>query len=121
MGVPTARRSQRRAEVFFYGLFMDPELLRAKGLAPEGAEVASVPGMALRIGRRAALVAEPSARAYGVLMSLTLDELDRLYADPSVRSYRPEAVLVHLDGGGVVAALCYNLPEPPSPDERDPE
>lgn len=32
----------RRADVFFYGLFMDPDLLRSKGLRPEGAELASV-------------------------------------------------------------------------------
>lgn len=100
---------------------MDSDLLRAKGFAPQGAEVASVEGLALRIGRRAALVAEPSARVYGILMSLTLDEFDRLYSDPSVQAYRPTAVLAHLEAGGVVAALCYNLPDPPSPAERDPD
>jgi len=28
----------RRADVFFYGLFMDQELLRSKGLEPESVE-----------------------------------------------------------------------------------
>jgi hypothetical protein len=28
----------RLADAFFYGLFMDQDLLRAKGLAPENAE-----------------------------------------------------------------------------------
>jgi hypothetical protein len=46
---------QRRAEVFFYGLFIDEEFLRAKGLEPELVERASLPGMSLRIGERAAL------------------------------------------------------------------
>ncbi len=111
----------RRADAFFYGLFMDPDLLRAKGLDPRDAEPASVPGYALRIGRRAALAPEPSGRVHGVVMSLTLEELDRLYAEPSVRAYQPQAVLAHPASGGVIAALCYNLPEPPSPAERNPE
>ena len=46
---------RRRADVFFYGLFMDEELLRGKGLNPKNAEPASVDGLALRIGQRAAL------------------------------------------------------------------
>jgi hypothetical protein len=111
----------RRADVFFYGLFMDPDLLRGKGFAPENAVRASVSGFALRIGLRAALVPEGSSRVHGVIMSLTLAELDRLYSEPSVQAYRPQAVLAHLETGEAIAALCYNLPEPPSATERNPE
>jgi hypothetical protein len=35
------KERQRRVEVFFYGLFMDEELLRGKGLEPEGGERAT--------------------------------------------------------------------------------
>lgn len=111
----------RRADVFFYGLFMDQELVRAKGLAPDDPELASVPGFTLRIGQRAALVPDPGSRVHGVVMSLTLAELDRLYSEPSLQAYRPEAVLAHLESGGVTAALCYNLPDPPSPTEQNPD
>ena len=111
----------RRVDVFFYGLFMDEELLRAKGLAPGEPELATVNGFALRIGRRAALVPEPSARVHGVVMSLTPEELEQLYADPAVAEYKPKAVLAHLAGGGFVAALCYNLADPPPPDEANAE
>ena len=111
----------RRVDVFFYGLFMDEDLLRAKGLEPEGAELAAVDGLTVRIGQRAALVPAAGGRVHGVVFSLTLSELDRLYAEPSVQAYRPEAVLARLASGGLIAALCYNLPQPPSPDERNPE
>ena len=111
----------RRAEVFFYGLFMDEELLRAKGLKPTGAEPAAVDGFALRIGQRAALVPTAGARVHGVVMSLTLAELERLYSEPSVEAYKPQAVLAQLAGGGLIAALCYNLPQAPSPTERNPD
>jgi gamma-glutamyl AIG2-like cyclotransferase len=111
----------RRAEVFFYGLFMDEELLRAKGLKPETIELAAVDGLALRIGQRAALVPSSGGRVHGLVMSLTLAELDRLYSDPSVQAYQPQAVLAQLAGGGTIAALCYNLARPPAPTERNPE
>jgi hypothetical protein len=113
--------ASRRADVFFYGLFMDEDLLRSKGLAPEGVELASVPGWSLRIGQRAALVPDRTGRTFGIVMSLTLAELDRLYSEPGVQAYQPQAVLAHLAGGGVIAALCYNLPQPPAPKERNPE
>ena len=111
----------RRADVFFYGLFMDEELLRGKGFKPQAIEVGSVQGMSLRIGQRATLVRDPTARVYGVLMSLTMDELERLYSEPGVQAYRPQAVLVHPASGGVIGALCYNLPELPSAGESNPE
>lgn len=107
--------------MFFYGLFMDPALLHAKGLVPESVALAAVPGLALRIGQRAALVSDPAGRVHGVVMSLTLAELNRLYSEPSVQAYRPEAVLAHLDTGEVIAALCYNLPDPPASGERNPD
>jgi hypothetical protein len=111
----------RRADIFFYGLYMDQDVLRAKGLAPRSPELASVSGLALRIGERAALVPQASSRVYGVVMSLTLAELERLYSEPSVQAYKPQAVLAHLANGGVIAALCYNLTEPPLPTEPNSE
>ncbi|HZF25687.1 MAG TPA: gamma-glutamylcyclotransferase family protein [Steroidobacteraceae bacterium] len=111
----------RRADVFFYGLFMDQDLLREKGMAPQAAELAWVDGFALRIGKRAALVPSSAARAYGLVMSLTVPELQRLYSEPSLEAYEPQPVLVQLANGGVVAALCYNLPRPPSASEHNPE
>jgi hypothetical protein len=110
----------RAVDVFFYGLFMDEELLCERGLRPQRAELASVDGLALRIGRRAALVPDPSGRVHGVVVSLTLDELNHLYAEPSVQAYEPQAVLARLASGGLAAALCYNLPRPPLPSERNP-
>ena len=111
----------RRLDVFFYGLFMDQELLIAKGARPTNIRLASVRDYALRIGERAALVREHSARVYGVVMSLSHDELDKLYSEPGLRAYRPEPVLADTSNGEVIAALCYNLVEPPSNDEHNPE
>jgi hypothetical protein len=115
------KERERRVEVFFYGLFMDEELLRGKGLEPEGGEIAAIDGCALRIGQRAAIVPTPGAKVHGLVFSLTRSELDRLYCESSVQAYKPQAVLAQLASGGVVAALCYNLRPTPSPTERNPE
>lgn len=111
----------RRADVFFYGLFMDVDLLRSKGLTPVNVELATVSGFELRIGQRAALVPHPANSVHGVVMSLPLPELELLYSDPSVQAYKPQAMLARLASGGVVAALCYNLPEAPPPNDNNPQ
>ncbi len=109
----------RRLDVFFYGLFMDPQLLDGKGIRPVDIRLAAVPGFALRIGARAALVPTPAGEVHGVLMKLSQADIEKLYSEPSVQAYRPEAVLAVARDGVTVAALCYNLPEPPPPDERN--
>jgi hypothetical protein len=111
----------RRLDVFFYGLFMDEALLRAQGFSPVNPRRARVAGMGLRIGARATLVADAGATAHGIVMALTHDEVDRLYSDPSVAMYRAEAVLAECADGSRVAALCFNLPTPPRPDEANPD
>ena len=107
--------TSRRISVFFYGLFMDEELLRANGVQPTSPRQACVRGFALRIGQRATLVPVSDARAYGVLMELSHEEIERLYAEPSVSMYRPEAVVAELADGVQVPALCFNLQITPQP------
>ena len=116
-----SNESVRRVDVFFYGLFMDKDLLIEKSCAPTDDRVASVHGFALRIGHRATLVPSANGTVYGVVMSLSHDDIDSLYSDPSVSMYRPEAVLAQLSDGTQVPALCFNLPSSPSPDEHNAE
>jgi len=113
--------SHRQIDGFFYGLFMDAQVLRQAGMEPSNFRRAYVADFALRIGQRATLVPSPGARAWGVLVSLTHAELDRLYGAPGLEGYRPEAVLAHPSEGGVIAALCYNLVQAPEVHERNPE
>ena len=112
---------ERRISVFFYGLFMDSQALRAKGLQPQADRTARVSGFALRIGPRATLVPDPGSCVYGIVMDLTHSEVEQLYAEPSVRVYRPEAVIAEPEGAPEVAALCFNLPAAPGVGERNPE
>jgi hypothetical protein len=113
--------SDRRIDAFFYGLFMDVEVLGGSGVVPSNVRRAYVSDFALRIGARATLVASVGARAYGMLISLTHRDLATLYSAPSVAQYRPEAVLAQTLDGVATPALCYNLIETPGPDDRNPE
>ncbi len=113
--------ADRRIDVFFYGLFMDLEILRDSGVAPINPRRAYVDDFALRIGQRATLLPSAGARAYGMLFALTHPELDQLYAAAGLEQYRPEAVLAQPLEGTPAPALCYNLREAPRPDERNPE
>ena len=107
-------------DVFFYGLFMDAAVLEAKGISRTRGRPGVVRNWALRIGNRATLIPDPGRAVHGVLMTLPLPDLDRLYAETSVQMYRPVAVLVEARGT-VVPALAYVLPERPLPEERNPE
>lgn len=111
----------RTIDVFFYGLFMDVELLQSKGVTATQIRNASVAGFELRIGDRATLVPASTGRAFGAVASLSHEDLARLYSEPSVQAYRPEAVLAQLTDGETIAALCFNLIEPPAAHERNPE
>jgi len=113
--------SARRIEVFFYGLFMDADLLRTKGAHPLNIRAACVAGFVLRIGQRATLLRSPDACAYGIVMELTHTEIEQLYSEASVRAYRPEAVVAELSDGSHVPALCFNLLVPPAPEEANSE
>ncbi|WP_417623843.1 gamma-glutamylcyclotransferase family protein [Paremcibacter congregatus] len=96
--------------VFFYGLFMEEELLIAKNIAPVNKGLAVLPGYALRIGDRATLLPDPAGVCHGVLMDISPSEADDLYGEGSVADYVPETVQVQTREGQTVSALCYNLP-----------
>ena len=113
--------SDRRIDGFFYGLYMDLEILREAGVAPSNPRRAYVDDFVLRIGQRATLLPSAGGRAYGMLYALTHAELERLYTAPGLEHYRPEAVLALPLGGTPTPALCYNLREAPRAHERNPD
>jgi Gamma-glutamyl cyclotransferase, AIG2-like len=119
-GKPLMSQSgSRRIDVFFYGLFMDEGLLREKGLNPINRGLAAVENFALVISQRATLVPSSGNVVHGVVFSLTHDEVNLLYRDPSVSMYRPEAVLAQLADRNEVPCLCFNLPAVQANDERN--
>ncbi|MGW8369549.1 MAG: hypothetical protein ACWGPN_12840 [Gammaproteobacteria bacterium] len=111
----------KRVDGFFYGLFMDSDLLRADRIFPENPRRAYVDDFELRIGQRATLIRRIGARSYGMIFALTQAEIDRMYAGPGLAQYRPETVTAQPFHGEAVPALCYNLIEAPTSDESNAE
>ncbi len=121
--------SGRKIDGFFYGLFMDSDILERQHIHALNPRQAYVEGFRLRIGNRATLVPESGARAYGMLFALAHDDLDKLYAGPGLEAYRPEAVVARTlvqskaqtTAGDAVPALVYNLLTAPEPHEANAE
>ena len=113
--------SEGRKNGFFYGLFMDRDVLKANGVVVDDPRRAYVDGYALRIGKRATLVPSPGDRAYGVVFALADGDLSQLYDAPGLEEYQPEQLLVQILEGDALHALCYNLPEAPQPGEANAE
>jgi len=113
--------AKRRIDGFFYGLFMDGEVLKGHSVTALNPRKAYVDDFVLCLGRRSTLVPSEGARSYGVVYSLTHEDLDRLYSSPGLREYCPEAVIATTFEGQSLPALCYNLRERPDRHEANPE
>jgi hypothetical protein len=110
-----------RRAAFFYGLFMDPEVLRTRGVEAGEGRRAFVDGHALRIGERATLVPEAGAHAYGMAYALEAAQLQALYSADGLEAYAPVVLPVVFEDGTVEPAECWVLAQPPEPGERNPD
>ncbi len=98
---------------FFYGSYINLDVLREVDLVPERVEVARLPGFDLLIRPLANLVPSDEHTVYGILATATHAELDRLYEHAQHvlgGSYLPRAVLAHTLSGQFEPALCYIAP-----------
>ena len=99
--------------VFFYGSYINMDVLREAQYSPARYEVARLAGFDICIRPRANLVRSNQHCVYGILATGTHAELSRLYAhakDVLGETYLPEAVLAETLEGSWKAALCYVCP-----------
>ncbi len=90
---------------------MDQSLLIKKGLHPQLVGSAILSDYRIHIGDRATLLPSVSSRVFGIVMTLSDDDVLKLYSDESVHEYQPHPVRVELlNTREVVEAECYNLP-----------
>ena len=109
----------RRVSVFFYGSFINLDVLKQAGLEPDGFRVARLHAWDIHIGPLATLIPKDNAVVYGIVVACTHAELDRLYAQDWAGAYLPEAVLVEVEAA-FVPTLTYVKWEletsPPTPE-----
>nr|WP_299069939.1 gamma-glutamylcyclotransferase [uncultured Allomuricauda sp.] len=97
-------------EVFFYGLFMDEDLLIGNGINPLNPRKGHLNNYTLKIGNRASLIQTKGEKAYGIVMTVNEEEITKLYSEKSVSDYIPEKVNVISETNEHITATCYNLP-----------
>lgn len=73
---------------FFYGSYINFEVLREVDFVPENCEVARLAGFDIRIQPGANLVRCDDGTVYGILATATHDELARLYGHARDESFR---------------------------------
>jgi hypothetical protein len=105
---------------FFYGSFINLDVLKKLGVVPERYEVARLNGFDIRIQPVANLIRSDQGCVYGIVVLVTHDDLRRLYdyvQTDLAGIYLPEPVLVETLDGKWKAALCYISPamEPRTP------
>lgn len=108
---------------FFYGSYINLDVLREVDLVPERTQVARLPGYDISIRPLANLIPSDEHSVYGILASTTHDELDRLYRHAQEvlgGLYLPHPVIACLPSGQSEPALCYiaqsMIPAPPESD-----
>jgi hypothetical protein len=105
----------RKVLTFFYGSFMNLEVLAKADVRPSEPRMARLDGWELRIAPRATLVPAAGRSVYGVLAQLTHPDVDKLYTKDwfGFGAYLPEAVLVSDSAEQHLPALVYISWEPP--------
>ncbi|ETW98547.1 MAG: hypothetical protein ETSY1_18335 [Candidatus Entotheonella factor] len=114
-------------DVFFYGSYINFEVLAEVNILERPHQVAWLPGYKLVISPLANMVPDPSSTAFGMMTQLDHDELDRLYGEHARKRlgeiYLPEAVLVYTGANVMRPALTYiahdMAPARPAPDYVD--
>ena len=107
---PVSSPHEKSVRVFFYGSYINPDVLAEAKLFPSQLEVARLEGFQIVIRPLANLDRSDRHSVHGVLTCATHAELARLYEHASQvlgGVYLPEAVLVVPDSGPPTAALCY--------------
>ncbi len=96
--------------IFFYGLFMDPDLLIGEGYSPSSINIAKLEKFNFHLGERATLKPDESESVWGTVMDLKTDELRELYSAPSVSDYMAVDVTCILEDQTEVSSKVYVLP-----------
>jgi cation transport regulator ChaC len=103
-----------KVSVFFYGSFINRQVLAREGLTLDRFERARLWGFDIVIETLATLVRSDQHCVYGIVCEATHDELRRLYAQDWLGgAYLPEAVVVEAEGGRLRPALCFIAPDRP--------
>ena len=97
-------------EGFFYGLYMDPDLLKGLKYSPHNPRIAYVEDYQLDLRGVAKMIPQQGSKTWGMVIQLSQADLDQMYGSEATKSYQPETMTAILQDGQAVQTACYNLP-----------
>lgn len=100
----------KRIAVFFYGSFMRPDVMARAEFTPADVEVAQLNGYDICLDPHANVFPSPMHNVYGIVVQASHADLERMYSISGVGSFLPEAVLVTMNDGRWLPAMCYMPP-----------
>lgn len=89
---------------------MDPELLIQNGFNPHNKTIAKLENFDLFLGERATLIQKNNHTVWGTIISMTENELIKLYSTPSVSDYKCVDIICQNIEGTDIKACVYILP-----------
>ena len=95
--------ASRTFNVFFYGLYMDADILASRNVVARDPRIAYIDGHVVKLGEKAKLLRSTNGRAHGMLFRLTHGEMKSLYG--VVHGYSAEPFLAVTADGQTVAAI----------------
>jgi len=99
---------------------MDDDILKRSGVYPVNPRIAYVKDYVLRIGKKATLLRSRGEKAYGIVYSISHDDIDTLYNKAGLDDYAPEALIANINNENI-PVLCCNLIIPPEQNESNQE
>jgi hypothetical protein len=113
-------RALDEVPVFFYGLFMDADTLRARGARPSNGATAYVQDYELVLGAHMSTLRETTgARVWGRVYLLTPADLENLYAGERYADYQARTVTAHSNDAEPRAVRTYVRPLRTDDDQID--
>lgn len=106
---------EKKVWVFFYGSYINLDVLKEIDISPECFDIAKLSGFDIVIHPHANLIPSFEHSVFGILTTASHSELERLYKDHALdvlgELYLPEAVIVQTLDGTLQSALCYIAPK----------
>jgi hypothetical protein len=95
---------------FFYGSFIRPEIMALGDFRPKSIQVAKLSGFDIVFDPHANVFRSAQHSICGILVYPTHEQLNKLYSRDGVGIFLPEAVVVEIEGKGLLPAICYLPP-----------
>ena len=98
-------------DAFFYGLYMDRELLEKMGMVPLEVKKARLEGYQIDFRGKVKLVPRHDQAVWGTIIKLSQSDLAKMYSSVATSAYKPQPATAITEEGEQVQVVFYNLPE----------